>query len=84
MSMTAAQAVEARRRMVVAAFPGGAPVTVSKTQIDAAMTAAVAWLEANAASFVAALNGTALQGVSSTIQAQALAIAAECRYGGVA
>lgn len=82
MALTAAQVVEARRRSVLAAFPGGAPVTVTKTQIDAATAATTAWLEANAASFVAALNGTVLQAASATIQAKVLAIVAECRYGG--
>ena len=69
---------------MVAAFPGGAPVTVTKAQIDAANAAVCLWLENNAASFVAALNGTVLQGASSTIQAKVLSEVAVCRYGGVA
>jgi len=82
MALTTGQTIEARRRSVLAAFPGGAAVTVTKAQIDAAVAAATAWLEANAASYVASLNGTVLSGASSTIQAKVLAIAAEMRYGG--
>lgn len=81
MALSAAQAIDARRRAIVAAFPGGVTVTVTKTQIDAAVAAAVTWLETNAASYVAALAGTVLSGASSTIQAAVLAIAAEERYG---
>lgn len=83
MAFTANQTIEARRQTVVAAFPNGAPVTVTKAQIDTATAAVVSWLEANAASYNSAIAGTVLAGATTAIKSQILALCAEIRYGGL-
>jgi hypothetical protein len=83
MALTPTQAVDARKRVVSAVF-GTGTATVTKPQIDTVCAAATTWLEANAASFVTALNGTVAQGQSAATMAAILAAVAESRYGGLA
>ncbi len=81
MALTTDQQIDARRKAIQAAFPG-TPSTVTKGEIDAAVAACVAWIEANAASAVAAMNGTVLAGAPVALKAQILALAITARYGG--
>lgn len=82
MALTAPQTTWARRQ-VVDSF-SGAPVDVTKADIDTAIAALVTWVEANQSSALTAMNGTALAGRSAAVKAQCLAIAVMARYGGVA
>lgn len=79
MPLDANQVIKARRR-VVAEVLSGAPVAVTKADIDSSVAACVAWIESNQGSAVAALNGTALAGASASIKAAVIAIAIETRY----
>lgn len=83
MALTPTQVIDARQRIVAAVF-GITPATVTKPQIDTVSAAATTWLEANAASFVTALNGTVAQGQSAPVLAAILAAVAQSRYGGTA
>lgn len=49
-----------------AADPDAAPAKFTKDQLRAALDAATAWIEANQASYVSSLAGTAFAGAGST------------------
>lgn len=49
-----------------AANPDAAPAKFTKPELRAALDAATAWIEANQASYVASLAGTAFAGAGST------------------
>lgn len=68
MALTAAQRERGWRWWVDhrSANPEAAPVRFTKPELRAAMDAMVTWLEANQASAVAALSGTAMAGANST------------------
>ncbi len=66
MPLTVPQRQRAREWWIKRRGLGNPPVRFTKPQIDAALDAATTWIEANQASFVTSLNGTAFGGGNST------------------
>lgn len=81
MALSPQQVIDARQRITSAVF-GTGPATVTKPQIDAVAAAASTWLDANATSFVTAMNGTVAQGQPANVLAMILSSVAIAKYGG--
>lgn len=81
MALTAPQVIEARRVTIPIAFPAGAPVNLTKAQLDTTIATIVTWLENNAASFNTAIAGTPLAGQSAAVKSSIMAAVALVRYG---
>lgn len=82
MALTTEQRLQARRLILGAVFTNGAPVTVTKDQVDEVALAACQWLEDNAASFVSAMQGTVAANQPAPTLAAVLVAVARARFGG--